>query len=1243
MYSEVMVRTYFFILYFSQTISCLDTPVRLVGGATEYEGRLEIYYNETWGTVCDDDIDDKLSAVVCRSLGLPWVVSEVFCCARYGKGSGPIWLDNVNCVGTEARIEDCGHNAWGSHNCHHNEDVSIGCYPAKDMTKLVGGQTMYEGRLEVRHNGSWGTVCDDDWNKQNTDVVCTSHGFSPEGAVIVHGQPFGPGTGHILMDDVRCWGNESSILQCQHSGWGNHNCEHSKDVSINCTSHKNITTRIVGGPSPYEGRVEVYRNGYWGTLCSDLWNSTDASVVCRSLGYAWQNASGTCCSLYERMSGPDHCVKVRCNGLEDGLNQCDQTDAKNSYCWQYDVSVKCLSDILQILEFKSSSLVFREGASAWFDLQIQSNAAYQIRWFHNEDLITSSSTRYRITSFEHENGTSSHTLQVNNVLLRDKGDWKIKVINLEKYATRNLTIKVIPRLVLEMKPKYDFSIPSGDDIHLQCTINNPESLLNVTQGGLILKKDETTISEQKRCEGQISDGISWNTTLAGNTKYEHCPANQRGMASRKCRTSGLWESPSLINCTTEVFINASTQLDGIIEDGIRNTEKIRETVSSTLQMMKNLTSSTNQISAGDLSSSLDIFEKIVHVSNSTGSHIEKKAFYDVIDNVLSTNNTKSWTTVSKKTEKDASSLLSSMERLSEVVIQNDNITSTQFTGSNFELSIDNRKIDETGIRFPDVASTNDSENVEERSTYLELPKQEAKVEKAINYVAVIYKTMSEIMPSDCKRDQKGEKQEDTFKEEEFVNSQILSLTTQSDLGVLVPPLNLTFRHIQNNKPAEMQVLCVSWNFTDSEWTEEGCKVNHSDHETTVCQCNHLTNFAILMRPYSPEAEDEQSLKTMSLVGVILSVTFTAITLLIYILTWKNIKSEQNIIMLNLCGSLILAYVIFISAVEQTSNKGVCIAITATLHYLFLVTFFSMLGMGVYYFMSITVTYYAMYVANNFKSKSRGHWFLLGIWGIPVLITVTSLGAFWGENNYHLKSYCWLSMESGSLYAFIVPVCVIAILNLLVIVSLVRVLCASSAMTKSSLQKKAISGLRSLGTLLPVLGVTWLFGILAVNENADVFQYIFVITNSFQGIFIFVSHVLLNRKVMQGLKNKYPAFSSLISIAEHSKKETSSISRDTSTSATNVHLIKIKKRSIFDGLRRLTTTIKNIEEKDFESLVTEKTISTDCSLSVSHEKTLVESQNTSKLEPEAGKASTERRFRFSINLNPWTKRYRVAQM
>lgn len=68
----------------------------------------------------------------------------------------------------------------------------------------------------------------------------------------------------------------------------------------------------------------------------------------------------------------------------------------------------------------------------------------------------------------------------------------------------------------------------------------------------------------------------------------------------------------------------NSQLDGIIEDGIQNTEKVQETVNSTLQMMKNLTSSTNELSAGDLSSSLDILEKIVDVTNSTGSAIEKE-------------------------------------------------------------------------------------------------------------------------------------------------------------------------------------------------------------------------------------------------------------------------------------------------------------------------------------------------------------------------------------------------------------------------------------------------------------------------------------------------------------------------------------------------------------------------------------------------------------------------------------------
>ncbi|XP_052714639.1 adhesion G protein-coupled receptor B1-like [Crassostrea angulata] len=898
-------------------------------------------------------------------------------------------------------------------------------------------------------------------------------------------------------------------------------------------------------------------------------------------------------------------------------------------------------DLLQILNFESSSSVVHEGDSVWFKSQIRSKTMYEVQWFHNGYLITNSSRRYKMTSSKTEKNTYLHILLIANVLQRDMGAWEIRMSSHLTQASRNLTLTVFPRLILFMNPKYNFSILMGDEMNVQCTVTNPESLFDVTNGSLVITKDGSVLQEisslnlsttwnkysaveadsgrytcthsgyhvpvsvsvyvtviqpeQKRCESEWSESVQWKATLAGTTKQEPCPAKQKGSAKRYCEPLGVWASPSLINCTSEAFTNVSLLLDVPIEDGIQDTKMVQDKVNNAIQTMKNIIS-TNELSAGDLSSSLDILEKIVALTNSTGSIIEKEnVFYGVIDNVLSANNSKSWKTVSEKTVKDGSSILKNVDRLSEIVLQRDNITATHFRGSNYELTIDKTKIDETGIRFPDVPTNNISGSSEQISTFLELPKQETKVKKEIYYVAIVYKSISDILPSDLDKDQSKRSFDHTSKEKEYVNSPVVSLTTQNDFGLLVPPLNISFGHIKNES-SKMYAVCVSWNFTVSKWTERGCNVSQSDHKRTVCQCNHLTNFAILMRPYSPATEDKQLLKTMSLVGVILSISFTVLTCVIYILTWRYIKSDQNIIMMNLCGSLILSYVIFSSAVEQTGHDGICIAITAIIHYLFLVTFFSMLGMGVYYFISITVTYYAMYVANNFKARSRVHWFLLAIWGIPIILTTATLGAFWGKG-YHLESFCWLSPDSGSLYMFIVPVCLISVLNVVIIVTLVRVLCVSKAMAKSSLQKKASSALRSLGTLLPVLGVTWLFGILAVNEKADVFQYIFVFANSLQGFFIFISHVLLNQKVMQGLRNKYPALSTLASKDEHSKIETTSVSRSQSTCKPDASLVETKKQSIFDKTH-------NKKVKKSESFIAETTLATDCPLSTGHDKNSV---------------------------------------
>jgi len=128
--------------------------VMLVGGSSPYEGRLEVYYSGTWGTVCDDYFRDAAAGVVCFMLG--YGHGGRFINNSYGAGSGRIWLDDVQCTGTETNIADCQHNRWGDHNCEHSEDVSVSCRP--NTVRLVGGPSSQEGRLEVLHDSIWGTV-----------------------------------------------------------------------------------------------------------------------------------------------------------------------------------------------------------------------------------------------------------------------------------------------------------------------------------------------------------------------------------------------------------------------------------------------------------------------------------------------------------------------------------------------------------------------------------------------------------------------------------------------------------------------------------------------------------------------------------------------------------------------------------------------------------------------------------------------------------------------------------------------------------------------------------------------------------------------------------------------------------------------------------------------------------------------------------------------------------------------------
>ncbi|KAL7644494.1 UNVERIFIED_CONTAM: hypothetical protein RMT77_005326 [Armadillidium vulgare] len=114
-------------------VFCSDeAKVRLVGGSTPNEGRVEILLGGVWGTICDDDFDDYDAKVVCRMLGYEGggiAHKKGF----FGKGNGPIWLDNVDCLGNETKLSQCRHSPPGTSACLHSEDVGITCFTSNLM------------------------------------------------------------------------------------------------------------------------------------------------------------------------------------------------------------------------------------------------------------------------------------------------------------------------------------------------------------------------------------------------------------------------------------------------------------------------------------------------------------------------------------------------------------------------------------------------------------------------------------------------------------------------------------------------------------------------------------------------------------------------------------------------------------------------------------------------------------------------------------------------------------------------------------------------------------------------------------------------------------------------------------------------------------------------------------------------------------------------------------------------------
>lgn len=161
--------------------------------------------------------------------------------AFYGPGTGDVLISNVDCTGDEDSLQECTASYSGSFVCYHAEDAGVICPPrgpqncTNGAVRLQGGSTRYEGRVEVCLHGRWGSVCDDNWNRADARVVCQQLNYVGNGVPLaIHNAHFGEGEGPILLDDVRCQGNERGLLNCRAKDIGIHDCENTESAGVYC-------------------------------------------------------------------------------------------------------------------------------------------------------------------------------------------------------------------------------------------------------------------------------------------------------------------------------------------------------------------------------------------------------------------------------------------------------------------------------------------------------------------------------------------------------------------------------------------------------------------------------------------------------------------------------------------------------------------------------------------------------------------------------------------------------------------------------------------------------------------------------------------------------------------------------------------------------------------------------------------------------------------------------------------------
>ncbi|XP_077556438.1 uncharacterized protein LOC144170480 isoform X2 [Haemaphysalis longicornis] len=300
----------------------------------------------------------------------------------------------------------------------------------------------------------------------------------------------------------------------------------------------------------------------------------------------------------------------------------------------------------------------------------------------------------------------------------------------------------------------------------------------------------------------------------------------------------------------------------------------------------------------------------------------------------------------------------------------------------------------------------------------------------------------------------------------------------------------------------------------SRWSERGCELLNTTHDKISCSCNHLTTFAVLMNPRNSvdgEMGHHEELEWITKIGCGISIVCLMACIVIFT-AYRHLKGIRNTIHRNLCLSLLIAEILLLVGMKRVkgSNDVQCTIMTFCLHFFFLSAFGWMALEGCH----IIVLLWKVF---NQKRTYYERYYFAG-YGIPLVIAGITLGSRHFYYTHTEEPYCWLPPEKGIRYSFIVPVASVIFLNLGALFLVLWKMSHMRLVVEKSTAEKVQNWVRGTFILLPILGVTWLFGFLMLGTETMHLTgaYLFTIFNSLQGLGIFICHVMMSKKTREAI-------------------------------------------------------------------------------------------------------------------------------